>query len=141
MPIFEKLIEEHERIRDMFEKALSQPPKGQVFEQLKNELDAHMRGEEEYVYPETAGVGLRDQTLESIQEHHVARIVLSELQRISGEDKAWMPKLKVLHEEVEHHLDEEEEDLFFEGRKRLDENKQQEMADRYQQMRIAALVM
>jgi hemerythrin-like domain-containing protein len=50
--------------------------------------------------------------MEGYQEHHVAKILLSELDTMSEKDEMWTSKLKVLQENVRHHVEEEEKEMF-----------------------------
>lgn len=137
MAIFDLLIEEHVRLRSLLKEAMSEKRKGDIFEQLRLELERHMEGEEEHVYPETRSAGLVEQTLESIEEHHVAKILLGELHEMTGEEDAWGPKLKVLHEQVIHHIVEEERELFPPARERIAPARQEDMEDQYRRFESA----
>ncbi len=130
--IFDILIEEHNRFRHLFKEIMSRRQKGETFEVLRKELDIHMRGEEEYFYPVTVGA-LKEKTLESIEEHHTARLLMEELVSLTGREEVWMAKLKVLQEVVAHHLDEEEQDLFPPAKQIIGDMRQQELADKYMQ--------
>jgi len=138
MSIFDTLIEEHEKIRDMMEEVVERGEKGQTFDDLRQLLDVHMRGEEEYLYPETRSAGLLHKTLESIEEHHVAKVVIGELEKMSGSEESWLPKFEVLQEITEHHLDEEEKELFPQARSLVVSARQRELDRKYRELEKTA---
>jgi len=121
MEIFDLLKEEHERIVGMLALMMSEKKKGEAFEQLRVQIEAHMEGEEEHVYPEIRAAGMKDEILESLEEHHIARIVLGELEDMSDREEAWMPKFKLLASMVERHLLAEEHAVFTAARKKIRE--------------------
>ena len=49
---------------------------------------------------------------EGYEEHHVAKMLIGELESIEPGSDTWLAKMTVLIESVEHHVDEEEEELF-----------------------------
>lgn len=67
--------------------------------------------------------------LESHEEHHVAKLLLNEMDAMQ-KDGRWMAKLAVLRESVEHHIEEEEGELFEEARGVIDERKADEIGRR-----------
>jgi hemerythrin-like domain-containing protein len=134
MSIFDTLIEEHNRMRDMMEEVVERGEKGQTFEDLRQLLEVHMRGEEEYLYPETRMGGLVHKTLESIEEHHIAKVIIAELERMNGMEENWQAKFEVLQEVTEHHLDEEEKELFPQARQLITSGKQRELDQQYREL-------
>jgi hypothetical protein len=115
MDPFELLKKDHEKVAKLFDRieAASGKRKIDVFQQIKSELDLHTHIEETIFYPAIEKANeTRALTLEAYEEHKVVKELLSELdaaQSVSDECKA---KLKVLRENVEHHVDEEENELF-----------------------------
>ena len=85
-----------------------------------------MMGEERYLYP-----ALREKDKEemdkSYQEHHVGKLVLHELTETGKDDEAWIPKVKVLKDILDHHIDEEESYIFDEARSILDKGQEQQI--------------
>jgi hemerythrin-like domain-containing protein len=76
-------------------------------------LDIHEAIEEQVLYPALkAHAEGRDIVLEGYQEHHVADLIVAELQRMGKDDERWGAKLKVLKESIEHHIGEEEGEMF-----------------------------
>lgn len=131
MAVFDLLREEHDQIKGMLDTLLSERKKGDVFEQARTRIETHMEGEEEHVYPAIRAAGLKDEVLEALEEHHVVKLVLGELEDMSDREEAWASKLSVLSELVEHHLRREERTVFPAAAKRIGNARQQEMEDEY----------
>jgi len=114
MDAFELLKNDHKKVSQLFEEieSASGPSKKQLFNQLKSELDLHAHVEEKIFYPALENKEeSRDITLEAYEEHKVVKDLLAELASGSPSDE-WNAKLKVLRENVEHHVEEEEGELF-----------------------------
>ncbi|MEW5895802.1 MAG: hemerythrin domain-containing protein [Candidatus Omnitrophota bacterium] len=135
MSIFKTLENEHDQVRMMFKESMKEEGKGKVFYDLDRLLDRHMEGEEKYLYPEMKVLGFEEDTLESIEEHHVAKLVLNELREMSGKEENWTPKLQVLKETVEHHLEEEEDKLFPEAAKKIVPSEERNIEEQYQELK------
>src|SRR5262249_23773243 len=72
----------------------------------------------------------RDITFEGIQEHHVVKVLLREMEAMPVDSETWTAKLAVLKESVEHHVEEEEGDMFPKASKALSKEKIDEMGAR-----------
>ncbi len=84
---------------------------------LTAELNLHELVEEKILYPALkAHPEARDIVLEGYQEHHVADVLVQELHTLTAEDERWGAKFKVLKESLEHHIEEEEGDMFRKAR-------------------------
>ena len=84
-------------------------------------LTRHERLEEKILYPALKPhAEARELVLEGYQEHHVADVVVRELHRLAKDDERWGAKLKVLKENLEHHIQEEETQMFPIARAVLD---------------------
>ena len=80
---------------------------------LKRELNAHELMEERVLYPALRShPEARAIVLEGFQEHHVADVILAELEQVATNDEQWGAKFKVLKENIEHHIKEEEGAMF-----------------------------
>lgn len=85
----------------------------EAFGKLKEELDVHAHIEETILYPVLKKEGeTRDITFEGLEEHHVIKVLLRELAAMSVDSEEWTAKAKVLQENVEHHVEEEETKMF-----------------------------
>lgn len=88
--------------------------KRQLVDQIIEELSRHAAIEEQLFYPvaRLTVPGTDDIALESLEEHHIIKWVLAELETMAPEDERFDAKVTVLIENVRHHVREEEEDLF-----------------------------
>ncbi|MDQ3132141.1 MAG: hemerythrin domain-containing protein, partial [Acidobacteriota bacterium] len=85
----------------------------ELFKQIKAELDVHTHIEETIFYPRLKEESeLEDIVLEGIEEHHQAKMFLRELDGLSDDSEKFEPKLKVLMEDITHHVQEEEGKMF-----------------------------
>ena len=124
---FAPLVEDHKRVKEIIEKLLgtsasAKETRQDLLGQLKKELEAHEALEEKLLYPALKQQEpTRDMALEAYQEHHVVDVLLDELESMDFQDEAWKAKLRVLQENLLHHIREEEKDLFPNAAKTLDE--------------------
>jgi len=114
------LKEDHRRVEELFaqfEKARGDGRKEKLAKQICLELTV----DEEIFYPACEGKVDDDLLKESFVEHDGAKILISEIEAGSGEtDEYFDSKVKVLQEQIEHHVEEEEkrgEGLFSQARK------------------------
>jgi len=118
------LKQDHRTVEDLFsnfEKASGEGRKQQLAERICLELSVHAAIEEEIFYPACEGKVEDDLLKESYVEHDAAKLLIAEISAGSGEgDEFFDAKVKVLQEEIEHHVEEEEkrlEGLFSQARK------------------------
>jgi hypothetical protein len=125
MDAFELLKKDHEKVSGILEKLDATTERGvktreELFTQLKQELDIHARVEEEIFYPVLKDAKETEEiTLEAFEEHAVVKQLLSELEALPKDDETWGAKLTVLKENVEHHVEEEEGEMFKNAKKVL----------------------
>lgn len=113
---------DHRKVEALFEQLESADGKAkmQVFQQIKSELELHTHIEETIFYPATEEPKqTHDLTLEAYEEHDVVKKLLQELSRAKSPNEEWEAKAKVLQENVEHHVEEEENELFPKASKAL----------------------
>ena len=85
----------------------------ELLKMLTRELTAHEQIEEEVFYPALRKYPeARDIVLEGFQEHHVADLIVTELHGMARDNEQWGAKFKVLKENIEHHIEEEEGPMF-----------------------------
>ena len=87
----------------------------ETYKKIQFELDAHAHIEETIFYPyllEHGDKELKKIVREGIEEHRQVKLFLAELDELSGDNERFKAKLKVLMEDVEHHVDEEEDEMF-----------------------------
>lgn len=120
--ILEQLKTEHDEVKKLFKTAedCEDNQRSDILQQIKEELIPHARGEEKTIYSllkerlDDEQSSEEDITLanEAYEEHRVADQLLKELERMDTTDEKWPALLKVFKENVEHHIKEEEQELF-----------------------------
>jgi len=139
MNAFTLLKADHKKVAGILEKideTTERATKGreELFTQLKNELDVHTRIEEEILYPaleeydETRAIAL-----EAYEEHALVKQLLAELASAPKDDEEWTAKFTVLKENIEHHVEEEEGEMFTKARKVLSEDEIENLGERLQE--------
>jgi hypothetical protein len=124
---------DHEKVSGIFEKLeetteRAEKTREELFMKLKQELELHSHIEETIFYPVLKKAEeTREITMEGIQEHHVVKVLLRELDAMGVGSETWTAKLKVLKENVEHHVEEEEDDMFKSAREVLSEEQLEEL--------------
>lgn len=116
------LKEDHDRVRALFKRYgelgdRASREKQRIASEVSRELTIHMELEEKIFYP-ACMEGKKDaekMIRESIEEHRVVKTLIAEIGRMSPGDGQYDAKFTVLKENVEHHADEEEDDLFPEA--------------------------
>lgn len=116
------LKKDHDRVDSLFkdfEKAEKRSQKKKIVAEAIKELKNHATIEEELFYPSLRGKEKVDQDLlnESDEEHHVAKLLIAELEQMDGSEDHYDAKFTVLSESIRHHVKDEEGDLFPQARK------------------------
>jgi len=115
MNAIELLKSQHREVAKLFskaEKAKRPADKGELFDQIADKLAVHAAIEEHHFYPAVKAKRTEDILLESLEEHLGIKRVIADLMDTDADDETFGAKLKVLQEQVEHHVEEEETDLF-----------------------------
>ena len=103
-----------------FEKVSGDGRKQQIAEEICKELTIHAMIEEEIFYPACEGKVEEDLLKEAYVEHDGAKVLIAEIEAGGPDDDYYDAKVKVLSEQIEHHVEEEEkrmEGLFSQARK------------------------
>jgi hypothetical protein len=112
------LTKQHREVEALFKKVeRSEDPteSRQLLGQIKQQLELHTRLEEEIFYPAIRGLETKkaeEMIFEAYEEHHVVELVLAELPKVDPEDERFHAKMTVLQELIEHHVEEEEKEMF-----------------------------
>lgn len=127
MNAIDLLKEDHDKVDKLFQKVKATPDGDHkdLFEKISSELEVHMHIEETIFYPRLKEEGdeeLKKITLEGIEEHHQAKVFLRELAGLADESEKFEPKLKVLMEDITHHVQEEEGEMFLMVKEQFDEH-------------------
>ena len=106
--------------------------RSKLFERLQRELTAHANAEEQTFYaalledPEA-----QEQVRHSMAEHKEADDLLDELDELELDNPGWLQKFRKLKDAVEHHMDEEERDVFAIARDVIGEPQSQQLASKF----------
>jgi hemerythrin-like domain-containing protein len=122
MDAFNLLKTDHRKVAELFDELESASGKSKlrVFEQIKSELELHTHIEETIFYPALEEPKqTHELVLEAYEEHDVVKNLLTQLSKAKSADEEWEAQAKVLRENVEHHVDEEENELFKKARAAL----------------------
>jgi rubrerythrin len=134
--IYERLKQDHLEVKKMFEE-LTNGDGGagseKLFDKLKKEIEAHSRAEEAVLYePLKKEEETKEVILEGYQEHHAADLFLREMADGKTGSDIWMAKASVLMEMVEHHVVEEEGEMFQKARMVLDDERARAMVKEFE---------
>ena len=132
MDAFQLLKADHQKVAQLFDQLESASGRAQlqVFEQIRTELELHTLIEETYFYPALEKPKqTHDLTLEAYEEHDVVKNLLQELSGSRNPNDQWEAQAKVLRENVEHHVEEEENELFPKAQQVLSEDEIEELGD------------
>ena len=129
------LKEDHKEIRALFREfrtsSTTKARKGKIVEKLIELLTVHTYIENEVMYPRVRALlpDLEEDVLESYEEHHVADVLVMELVPMTWKDERFEAKATVLIENVEHHIQEEEDDWFPKVREGLSRTQLREIGE------------
>jgi hemerythrin-like domain-containing protein len=147
MDAFEMLKNDHAKVSSIFaqlEPATDAATRQKLFTQLKQELDIHAHIEETILYPALkTAAETSDITEEAYEEHQEVKDLLAELEATPADDEDWNDLLLELKDNVEHHVEEEEGEMFPKARTVLSEQQLNEIgaqmaAAKQQQQKAAA---
>jgi iron-sulfur cluster repair protein YtfE (RIC family) len=114
----------------------------QKYSTLKENLIPHMIGEEQAVYPKLMDSGMKEMTLEAIEEHNAVKTLLSQLDSASTSDEdVWVAKMTVIKENVQHHISEEEEHIFPEMQQKMSSSELSSLGSSYEAAKKSAMPM
>ena len=139
MNAFTLLKTDHENVAGILasiEETTERAVKGrdELFARLKAELDLHAKIEEEIFYPALEEPEeTREVTLEAYEEHRLVKQLLTELEAEPKDTEEWTAKFTVLKENIEHHVEEEEGEMFKKARTVLNEEEIETLGNRLQE--------
>ena len=112
------LKKDHDTVKKLFERFERNPSKA-LADKITRELSVHAVIEEQFFYPAVRQSAEKEemdeadeQVLEALEEHHVAKWLLAEIEKLDEDDERFEAKCMVLFESVRHHIKEEEGPLF-----------------------------
>jgi hemerythrin superfamily protein len=125
--LVEKLFAEYEDTDDGRSKR-------SIFMRIADNLAAHATIEEKIFYPAAYVGDLKDLLKEAVEEHLAAKRIIADLLDMSVSDENYDAKVKVLKEQIEHHVEEEEGEMFGKVEKTLDEARLRELGAEMEEM-------
>ena len=138
MDVLTFLKDEHDEVKSVFKKLEKAhgAEATRTWERLRDMLMLHEQMEETHFYPQLKKEkSAEDLILEGYEEHRVMDVLIGEISQFKPSDEQWEPKIKVLQENTEHHIEEEEGDLFPKVRKIWDKERREEVGKLMQQMK------
>jgi hemerythrin HHE cation binding domain-containing protein len=144
MDALKLLKDDHDKMRKLLTELDSTTERGvktreELYSKIKGELTVHEIIEEEIFYPALKDhPKAKDIVLEAYEEHHVVDTVMAELEALPVDDETWGAKATVMKENVEHHMEEEEGEMFQKARQVFDKEELDELGTRMEQRKAEA---
>jgi hemerythrin superfamily protein len=135
---------DHDKVKKLLTELESTTERGiktrqELFATIKGELTIHEIIEEEIFYPELKShPRAKEIVLEGYEEHAVVDTLMGELEQLSVDDETWGPKAKVMKENIEHHIEEEEGEMFKKARQVLDADELEDLGARMERRKLTA---
>ncbi|HET9599865.1 MAG TPA: hemerythrin domain-containing protein [Anaeromyxobacteraceae bacterium] len=139
MHAIELLEGQHREVEEMFEQfeaagERARARKEQLCRKIGDALAIHAAIEEKIFYPATKSSRTEDELREAVEEHLAAKRVIADLLDTEVADEQFDAKMKVLKEMIEHHVQEEEGELFPMARKQLGSQRLEELGEEMEEM-------
>jgi hemerythrin superfamily protein len=136
MNALELLKEDHEKVAALFDQVKETEDEQKhwsLFEQIKTELEVHTHIEETVFYPRLQQYeDLKDMVLEALEEHKQVKTLIREIAALAKGSEKLAAKLTVMGENVEHHVEEEEDEMFPQVEDLLSEDELEELGTQLQ---------
>jgi hemerythrin-like domain-containing protein len=135
---------DHDKVKGLLNELESTTERGvktrsELFATIKGELTLHEIVEEEIFYPALkAHPKAQDIVLEGYQEHHVVDLLMGELEELDVSDETWGAKAVVMKENIEHHIEEEEGEMFPQARQVFDASELDDLGQRMDARKLSA---
>lgn len=137
MDAIELLEQQHQEVKDLFEQieeADESDEKVELLQDLADNFAAHGTIEERIFYPAAYAESTKELLEEAVEEHLSAKRVLADLLKMKPGDENFEAKIKVLKEQIEHHVEEEESELFPKVRARFEADYLESMGDKMEEL-------
>lgn len=144
MKIYERLKQEHERQKDLACKIMQtsgdSEERNRLFCELFKEAEAHAAAEEQTLYATMMEKpDGQEKARHSVHEHKEAADLLKELKELSMGSGGWIHKFEKLKKELEHHIEEEEKEVFARAKTLISDKKATLLAQRFDERKEAEL--
>lgn len=142
MLIYDFLKKDHEIVKQLLEQLQESSPtaikrRRDLLQRLHDEIIPHIRAEEKVFYEPLKDIaGMEDMVLECYEEHVTTESILRELESMDPSQDRWDAKLTVFKESFEHHVDEEEQELFNNARQVLAAEEAQMMGEAFKKLKV-----
>jgi hemerythrin-like domain-containing protein len=139
------LKDDHDKVKKMLKDLDSTTERGvktreELFTKVKQELEIHEAIEEEIFYPALKEhPKAKELVLEAYEEHNVVDMVMAEIQGVPYDDERWGAKLTVMKENVEHHIEEEESEMFKQARQVFEREQLEELGEQMESRKQALM--
>jgi hemerythrin-like domain-containing protein len=133
------LEQQHREVEELFEEFDSagenaKKTKERLCRELADALAVHAEIEERLFYPESKQENTEEILRESVEEHLSMKRLLADIVEGDVEDEQFDARIEVLKEQVEHHVEEEEKELFPKVKKQLGADRLEELGDEMESM-------
>lgn len=121
--VIDLLKEDHRKVKGLFEKfkAADTSSRQSIADEVLQDLEIHTKIEDSIVYPAIREAIEEEETVdEAREEHHVVGLLIKELRKMKATEDGYRAKFTVLSELVEHHIEEEENEMLPEAEENLD---------------------
>ncbi len=144
MDIYERIVLDHDTQRELA--AALEATSGdseerrELWDRFKPEAEAHAAAEEQTFYAELiADPETQEQARHSVSEHKEAADLLEELGELDMSSSQWLAKFKTLKDDLEHHMSEEENEVFAQARRVISQQQATKLVDEFEARKSAEL--
>lgn len=139
MNAIDLLEKQHREVEELFEEFEetgegARKTKERLCQQISDRLAVHAEIEEKLFYPESKQSETEDLLRESVEEHLAVKRLLADLMENGVDDENFDARMKVLKEQVEHHVEEEEKELFPKVKKSCSKEELEDLGTRMAEM-------
>lgn len=136
MSLYAEIKSDHDRHRDLMKRILEtsgdSPDRRKLWKDFRNDLEAHAAAEEQSLYAELiAEEQSQPQARHSVAEHKESSDLVEQLDAMDMSNPAWLQTFKTLADDLEHHMKEEERDVFDVSKKMIGNTRAEELATRF----------
>ena len=137
MNIYERIVQDHDKHRELAAQIMktegNSEERNELWQQFKPEAVAHANAEEQTFYAELIEARKsQEQARHSVHEHKEADDLIQELDEMDMSSSGWIQKFEKLKDELEHHMDEEESDVFEIARKVISNDLANDLFDKFE---------
>lgn len=137
MNIYQRIVQDHDKHRELASRIMktegNSDERNELWAQFKPEATAHANAEEQTLYAELLEAQKsQEQARHSVHEHKEADDLIKELDEMDMSSSGWIQKFEKLKEDLEHHMKEEEEDVFEIAKKVISNDLANDLVDKFE---------